>query len=131
VNTAAASTSDNLLKNFSTQELVQHGASSDAVLAWRQFLMMFRISLGKVLLSKQTLMMTILALVPMLILFFAIVLPIDQGKPLAEEITNARQIFAFVYSTFILGAVIFLGSATLFTSARAAKASAPRSSAAS
>lgn len=82
---------------------------------FRQFLAIFRIEFAKALFSRRALSCYALALLPILIFAMAAFESIDQGEPVFQTIERARQIFGYVFSTLILGAVIFLGSASIFT----------------
>lgn len=98
------------LKNFSSAELAEHQEKNSTTLYWRQFLEVFKISLGKTIFSKQTLLILVLTLLPLIFLIIGSV-----GNTEFKNISNARQVFGYIYSVFILGAVIFLGSAIFFT----------------
>ena len=65
--------------------------------------------------SRRALSSYALALLPVLIFATAAFESIDQGESVFNSIENARQIFGYIFSTLILGAVVFLGSAAIFT----------------
>lgn len=83
----------------------------------RQLLAIFRIEFGKSLFSRRALACYVLALLPILILTVAAFDELDapRGSPVFESIENAREIFGYIYSALILGTVVFLGSASIFT----------------
>jgi len=81
----------------------------------RQLTAIFRIEFGKAMFSRRALSSYALALLPVLIFATAAFESIDQGEPVFNSIENARQIFGYIFSTLILGAVVFLGSAAIFT----------------
>ena len=82
---------------------------------WRQFCSVFGQAIKSSLLSKKVVVALVLIMMP--VTFLTIVGFIrEDGQPLTNNITYARTIFGFVYSTFILGAVLYLGNALMFTS---------------
>ncbi len=82
----------------------------------RQLLAIFRIEFGKGLFSRRAIACYVLAGLPILIFAVAAFEEGDvRGEPVFETIENARQIFGYIFSTLILGAVVFLGSAAIFT----------------
>ncbi len=81
----------------------------------RQLTVIFRIEFGKAMFSRRALSSYALALLPVLIFATAAFESIDQGESVFNSIENARQIFGYIFSTLILGAVVFLGSAAIFT----------------
>ncbi len=83
---------------------------------FRQLMAITRIEFVKALLSRRALSCYGLALIPVLLLTISGFQKNDEDLPVFETIENARQIYAYVYSTLILGGVIFLGSAAIFTS---------------
>ncbi len=83
---------------------------------FRQLSAIFRIEFGKALFSRRALACYALAGLPILIFAVAAFEEGDaRGEPVFETIENARQIFGYIFSTLILGAVVFLGSAAIFT----------------
>ena len=82
----------------------------------RQLLAIFRIEIGKALFSRRAIACYSLALLPVMIFAVAAFEEGDRrGEPVFETIENARQIFGYIFSVLILGAVVFLGSASIFT----------------
>lgn len=81
----------------------------------RQLLAIFRIEFGKSLFSRRAFTCAVLALMPILLLAAAGLIVEEDGDRMYDTIEDARQIFAIVYSSLILSAVIFLGSAAIFT----------------
>ena len=81
----------------------------------RQILSISKATIAKTLFSKRV--FGLISLISLPIIFLGIVgyIPHNDGGPFLRNLGNARFIFGLVYSTFILGAVLFLGSATLFT----------------
>lgn len=82
----------------------------------RQILAIFRIEFGKALFSRRALSCYLLASIPILVIASALYASIQEGESVFESIENARRLFGYIYSALILGAVIFLGSAAMFTS---------------
>lgn len=81
----------------------------------RQALAIFRIEFGKCLFSRRALAGYILALIPILVFAGAVYGSTLEGDSVLGSIENARQLFGVIFSALILGAVIFLGSAAIFT----------------
>ena len=82
----------------------------------RQLLAIFRIEFGKALFSRRALACYALAGLPILIFAVAAFEEGDAlGEPVFETIENARRIFGYIFSVLIIGAVVFLGSASIFT----------------
>lgn len=82
----------------------------------RQLIATLRIELGKCLFSKRALISYILALIPVL-LFIIIAIGTFYGWTRGiNNVEKARQIYAEIFTTLILGGVIFLGSAAIFIS---------------
>ncbi|MEM7363157.1 MAG: hypothetical protein AAF525_03980 [Pseudomonadota bacterium] len=75
-----------------------------------------RIELGLTLFTRRSLISYGLTVIPFLFLLVLGTVVRDDGQPITENIDNARRIFAYVFMTFIIGAVVFLGSAAIFTS---------------
>lgn len=86
------------------------------VLWLRQFSAVSKAALVRSLFSKRVLVALLLIALPISFLVVIGLLRGDEGAPLTRNINYARMIFAFVYSTFILGAILFLGNAIIFTS---------------
>lgn len=87
-----------------------------AALWFRQLSAITKIEFKKTLFSKRAFTGYALAFIPVLLMVIASFETNDQGLPSFESIERARQIFASIFSSLILGAVIFLGSALIFTS---------------
>jgi ABC-type transport system involved in multi-copper enzyme maturation permease subunit len=81
----------------------------------RQFLAIFRIEFGKALFSRRAIICYALAGLPVLIFAVAAFETNDYDEPVFETIENARQIYGYIFSALIVGAVVFLGSAAIFT----------------
>ncbi|HAJ76022.1 MAG TPA: hypothetical protein DCM64_06160 [Gammaproteobacteria bacterium] len=82
----------------------------------RQLVAIFRIEFGKSFFSRRAFACYVLALLPILIFAVAAFEEGDaRGGPVFESIENAREIFGYIYSALILGTVVFLGSASIFT----------------
>ena len=82
----------------------------------RQLLAIFRIEFGKALFSRRAIGCYALTLLPILLFAVSAFEEGDaQGDPMFETIENARQVFGYIFSALILGTVVFLGSAVIFT----------------
>src|SRR5690606_15340345 len=86
-----------------------------ATLWLRQTMAIFRIELVKTLFSRRALFAYILALMPLLVFAGALYGSILRGDSVLGSLEHARQIFGLIFSSLILGAVLFLGSAAIFT----------------
>jgi len=86
------------------------------VLWWRQYPVVLGQALRASLLSKRLIISFILILIPMTFIATVGLIPTDDGQPITDNLSRARTIFGYVYSTFFLGAVLFLGNALTFTS---------------
>jgi ABC-type transport system involved in multi-copper enzyme maturation permease subunit len=94
------------------QPMLTHGS----VLWFRQLSAALRIEVGKCLFTKRALLSYILSLMPVL-LFVTTAIGTAYGWVSGiTSVEQARQIYGEVFSTLILGGVIFLGSAAVFTS---------------
>lgn len=80
-----------------------------------QLIAIFRIEFGKTLFSKRMFVCYVLAFMPMLLLSVAAFESNSQGEPVFDSPEIAREIFAQIFTAFILGGVVFLGSAAIFT----------------
>ena len=89
---------------------------SRTVVRLRQLRAIVGIELDKTLFSKRAIPTYLLSLLPVILLTIIGVLRDDRGQPYIDNIGAAREFYAFVYSGFVLGAVVFLGSAATFTS---------------
>jgi ABC-type transport system involved in multi-copper enzyme maturation permease subunit len=83
---------------------------------WRQFVAVTGQAVRSSLFSKRVLVALVLVLLPVAFLTIIGIFRLDDGGPITRNLSYARTIFGIVYSTFILGAVLFLGSALMFTS---------------
>jgi len=81
----------------------------------RQLLAIFRIEFGKALFSRRAIISYALVALPILIFAVAAMESNYEGEPVFETIENARQIYGYIFSALIIGAVVFLGSAAIFT----------------
>ena len=81
----------------------------------KQLLAIFRIEFGKTLFSKRMFVCYVLAFMPVLLLGVAAFESNAQGEPVFDSIEVAREIFGQIFTAFILGGVVFLGSAAIFT----------------
>jgi len=75
----------------------------------------YRIEFGKALFSRRAATIFVLALLPVLLLGITAWVAEIDNDPIFGSIEEARLQFAIIYSTLILGAVVFLGSAAIFT----------------
>lgn len=82
----------------------------------RQAMAIFRIEFGKTLFSRRAISVYLLATIPVLVYVGAAYASIQQGESVFGSVENARQAYGLFFSALILGAVIFLGSAAIFTS---------------
>ena len=82
---------------------------------FRQLKTIIGIEMRLTLCTKRAIIVLGLTLIPVFFVGVLSLLENDQGMPFTGDIEKARRIFSFIYSTFILGAVIFLGSAAIFT----------------
>lgn len=88
---------------------------ADGISLWlRQISAIIRIEVKKSLFSKRALTAYGLTLIP-IILLTILGFADEDGEPLLLYIERARRIYGYIYSGFILGAVVFLGSAVIFT----------------
>jgi len=88
--------------------------NNNAALLLRQLGAIVRIEINNTLFSKRSLIAYILTLIPIILLLS---LAFRNGDFTSTDfsIDKTRRIFGFIYSGFILGAVVFLGSAAIFT----------------
>lgn len=82
----------------------------------RQLGVVLRIELGRTLFSRRVLAPALLCLLPIGLLLVVGLFVNEDGEPLMSTPERARTAFSFVYSAIVLGAVVFFGSAALFTS---------------
>ena len=101
---------------MSALEISSTGVDSYEIGLWRrQLTAVTRAEIAKSLFSRGAVVAYVLAAIP-IILTFTIGVVGDHVESVAGSIDHARRIYAIVYSGFILGAVVFLGSAAIFTS---------------
>jgi ABC-type transport system involved in multi-copper enzyme maturation permease subunit len=81
----------------------------------RQVMAVIRIEFGMTLFSRRALAGYLLAMIPILVFAGAIYGSILKGDSVFGSIENSRQLFGLIFSSLILGTVIFLGSAAIFT----------------
>ena len=81
----------------------------------RQLSAIIRVEVDKTLFSRRAVTAYGLTLIPIILLTVMAFVKDDWGEPLTHNIEEARRTYAFIYSGFILGAVIFVGSAVIFT----------------
>ncbi|TDF42425.1 hypothetical protein EYS14_06300 [Alteromonadaceae bacterium M269] len=104
------------MKNTAAEPINQPAHMQGSALWFRQLSAALRIELGKCLFTKRALLSYILALMPVLLF---VMTAIGTAYGWVNGITSAEQarhIYGDVFSTLILGGVIFLGSAAVFTS---------------
>ncbi len=82
----------------------------------RQAMAIFRIEFGRTLFARRAISVYLLATIPVLVFIAAVYASIQQGESVFGSVENAREAFGLFFSALILGAVIFLGSAAIFTS---------------
>jgi ABC-type transport system involved in multi-copper enzyme maturation permease subunit len=81
----------------------------------RQLSAIVRVEVNKTLFSRRAITVYGLTLIPIIFSTVMAFVKDDWGDPLTHNIEQARRVYAYIYSGFILGAVIFLGSAVIFT----------------
>ncbi|MEQ8954196.1 MAG: ABC transporter permease subunit, partial [Gammaproteobacteria bacterium] len=81
----------------------------------RQALAIFRIEFGKAMFSRKSFGLDVLAFGPVLIFLFALYESYYDGEPAFDSIEEGRRIFGYMYSALILGGVIYLGCAYMFS----------------
>jgi len=82
---------------------------------WRQFSAVFGQAVKSSLLSKRVLVALVLIAMPVMLLTVVGFLR-NNGEPVTLNLSYARTIFGYVFSSLILGAILFLGNALIFTS---------------
>ena len=80
----------------------------------RQLAAVVRLELRKMLLSRRSIPMYLLALMPIPLFAIMAVLPLEEW--LEEGVGRASQIYGIVFETFMLRAVIFFGCVAIFSS---------------
>jgi|TARA_B100000315_G_scaffold218410_1_gene219716 ABC-type transport system involved in multi-copper enzyme maturation permease subunit len=81
----------------------------------RQLRVVVAIEFRKVMFSRRSLPVHVLTLMPIMLLLVIALLD-HLGEPVAHNVANAQQFFSRIYAGFILGSVVFFGSAVIFTS---------------
>jgi len=83
---------------------------------WRRQLMtIFRIELIKAMFSRRAFSCYALISMPIILMTVAAFDENRDGSNAFVTIENARRIFGYIFSTLIMGAVLFLGNAAIFT----------------
>ena len=83
---------------------------------WKaQFLAIFRIEFRKAAFTKRAYPCLTLAMLPILILAIAAWESLSLNESVFETVENAREIYGQIFSTLMLGGVVFLGTASIFT----------------
>ncbi len=103
------------MKDTAAQPTNQPMLTQGSALWFRQLSAALRIEIGKCLFTKRALLSYILALLPVLLFTMAAFGAAYGWTNLFESPEQGRQIYAEVFSTLVLGGVIFLGSAAVFT----------------
>ncbi len=81
----------------------------------RQALAIFRIEYGKTIFSRQAFICYALAGIPLIIYTVATYESMQLNESVFGTIEEARTVFGQIFSTLILGGVIYLGCASIFT----------------
>ncbi len=101
--------------NGSLTDPLYGSANSVWQIRLRQLGVVFRIELVRTLTSQRVLAPVLLCLLAIGLL--AVIGSLDQGgEPLMETPERARYGFSYIYSSIVLGAVVYFGCAALFTS---------------
>jgi len=74
-----------------------------------------RIEFSKALFSRRAFSCYALISMPIFLLAFAVFDGNRDGSPTFDTIENARRIFGYIFSALIIGTVLFLGNASIFT----------------
>ena len=82
----------------------------------RQALAVARIEIKRTLLSRRVIPLLVLAGLPIFIMVMATIATIRFGDGPMESVGEARIIYSGIFQGLILGGVVFLGSAAVFTS---------------
>ena len=89
--------------------------TSGAALYRRQIATVFRVEITRILLTRRSIPLYALAFLPIAFLTLVGILRSASGSATADDLATTKQVYAVVYSGFVLGAVIFFGSAFVFT----------------
>lgn len=81
----------------------------------RQFLAIVKIEFRKAAFSKRAYPCLALAILPVLILAIAAWESLSLNESVFQTVENAREIYGQIFSTLMLGGVVFLGTASIFT----------------
>lgn len=83
---------------------------------WRRQLMaILRIEFAKAMFSRRAFSCYALVFVPIVLMAAVAFDETGERSHAFESIENARRIFGYIFSTLIMGAVLFLGNAAIFT----------------
>ena len=88
---------------------------TNVTLWFRQFVAITRFEISKSLFSRRAFTAYSLASIPIVLVILSGILPAGSGEPHLGSIERAHRIYAFIYASLILGAVVFLGCAAMFT----------------
>jgi ABC-type transport system involved in multi-copper enzyme maturation permease subunit len=80
----------------------------------RQLVAIIGNEISKSLFSRSVMMAYALAIVPILLVILIAVAD-RLGEPITGNVDGARRIYGIIYSGFVLGGVVFVGSAAIFT----------------
>lgn len=81
----------------------------------RQLLAIMRIEFKKALFSRRAFTCYALVSMPLILLLVAAFDENRDGSPTLDNIENARRVFGYIFSALIMGTVLFLGNAAIFT----------------
>jgi len=97
-------------------EYLQAPQLASGLPVWRRQLMtIFRIELIKAMFSRRAFSCYALISMPIILMTVAAFDENRDGSNAFVTIENARRIFGYIFSTLIMGAVLFLGNASIFT----------------
>jgi len=97
-------------------EYIQTPQLASGLPVWRRQLMtIFRIELIKAMFSRRAFSCYALISMPIILMTVAAFDENRDGSNAFVTIENARRIFGYIFSTLIMGAVLFLGNAAIFT----------------
>ena len=103
-----------MMSNTSTVDLTFDPGLNDFSMRLRQLNAVFHNELKKTLMSKRAFIACALALIP-LVMMLIMALSADEWGKSNISLDKARRIYGFIFSGLTLGAVVFLGSAAIFT----------------
>ncbi len=97
-------------------EYLQAPQLASGLPVWRrQLMIIFRIELSKAMFSRRAFSCYALISMPIILMIVAAFDENQDGSNAFVTIENARRIFGYIFSTLIMGAVLFLGNAAIFT----------------